>query len=530
MQGSTQKNKKARAAWPGYRRGRVGLQAEDARPSLLQPQVMPTAKPVSIEPRLKAQALPEKDDHRFFDRWMLDWARELGERAVKIEALQKLADAGRAFAKWRSLRHAVVAERENAEDIQTVASTDSKVKKAEDEVTRCEARAVAEDRRAADYDREAKAATKARTALPPALRGSKTDVALVLLGNVVVFAVDLVVLHLALGLTTGSNREHWITAATMGAGAVLIGDVLGWLAAVGTIRADGTFRRPSWHFMVLVAVLSAAALWFFANLGTFRAESLQELARRDGLHIANPGFFTIGQALFFAGSALLCFSYSARRNGRELLRHQEERQTQRDVHRAKAEAFRHKAEQARQLADDAPIRRDVAIARVHSRAQIAEAEAKLDLQQGEYLAELGEPEYLKHRADVEVGTRYWRIVEESRTALSQAVKKSDPARAALAALLTAAAVFIVAGSLVAASLSGFVVAVALIRGARGHGSSETGEQIVKRDLARAFRAEIAASSTEGGRASDIDRLVPLASNGHDESITPDDLQKAVSDE
>ncbi len=161
--------------------------SEDPRPSTLRPQVMPTAEIPSMSPRIREQALPEKKDGRFFDRWVVDKARGLGARAVKRTVLVKLREVVRAFAEWRSLRHAPAAERESVSDREIVASATATIQKAKTEAVRLDADAKDVERKAARRAAEAEEAEKAHSALPPALRGSKDwDIALTVLANLVV--------------------------------------------------------------------------------------------------------------------------------------------------------------------------------------------------------------------------------------------------------------------------------------------------------------------------------------------------------
>jgi hypothetical protein len=523
---------RGRRAPGGPSRTEAFREPEDIRPSLLRPEVMPAAKAVSVEPRLRQQAIPEKTDTRFRDLWARDLARALGERAVRREIIrERLVPAIRGLAEWSALRHEVDAERESVDDHQEVATAEAKIKEADSETKRRDAEAEEEAQKAERYEQEAKVAAERRTALRPALRGSWWDWALLLLGNAVVLAVDVFVLHLGLALTIGSNGEHWITALLMGAGAVVVCDVLAWIAAAGTIRADDTFKHPPWQVLAAIAALSAVAVWFFVDLGDFRGASLQAQAHRDGLQIANPSFFTLGQVLFLIGAAVLCFSYFARRPGRELLRRQRETRKQCDIHLENVKRLHREAEEVRRVAAEVPVRRDAAAARIKARGRIAKAAAQLDRQEGVYQGDWVVVESEVPRADVEIGRHYWFVNGESQAETrTRATDRIKPVRIGLPALLASAATLIVAGSLAAAAITGLAVAAALILGARGRGASETDERVVKRDLARAFKAEIEPTSTGGGRASDIDRLVPLASNGHHESITPDELRKAVSDE
>lgn len=497
---------------------------EDPRPSLLRPEVMPTAEHVAVEPRLREQALPEKHDHRFFDRWALDWAQELGERAVKREMLVKLGEAIRAFAKWRGLGHRVAAEQESVKDRQTVASTEATVERATDEATRHKANAEAEERKASEYDREARAAAAERSELPPALRGAAHDVLILIGVNFVLFVVDLLVLRLGLGLTPGKPGEHWVTAAAMGAGAVLVADALGLLGALGTIHRDNTFKRPSWPVIGVGAVLLILTVWFFASLGDFRGESIQRLAEKSGARIADPRFFTLAQITFFLGSAFWCFAYFARWNGRELLARQRKAEAKRDAHLTEAKALRGKAEQAMQRAAEARINSAKADARIESRTKIAAAAADRDNQQGDYLVPLTEPKYANARTPVETGVHYWYTDQSTTSRALYAIRLARPGRAGGAALLAAVVAFATTGNVVVAALAGIAVGVAMLFAARPRSASEASETTQRR---LAFRADVAAAS----RVSDIDGLVPLfQSNGKHRTIEPDELRTVVDHE
>ena len=329
---------------------------------------------------------------------------------------KRLIPAIRGLAKWSALRHDVEAERESVDDHQEVATAEAKIRQADGEAERRDAEAADKAQKAEGYEQEAKAAAERCAALRPALRGSGWDWwLLVLLGNAVVLAVDVFVFHLGLGLTIGGDTEHWATALLMGAGVVVACDVLAWISAAGTIRPDGTFKPPPWLALVPVAVLSTVAIWFFVNLGVFRAESLQALGRQDGLRIASPEFFTLGQVLFFVATAALGFAYFARRPGRELLQRQQAAQRLRDTHLANAERLRREAENARRVAAEVPVRRDAAAARIKARGRIARAAAQLDRQEGVYQGDWVVVESEVPRADVEIGRHYWFVNGESQT-------------------------------------------------------------------------------------------------------------------
>lgn len=481
---------------------------EDTRPSALRPQVMPTAEIPSMSPRLREQVLPEKGDHRFFDRWVVDKARQLGARAVRRSVLEKLRRVVHAFAEWRSLRYAPAAERDSIPDRVIVASERETIQKAEGEHVRLSARADAVELEAKRHREQAERAEGERAALPPALRGTKDlDLVLVTIANLVVLAVDVFIIHIALELVPGSDREHWITAITMGGGAVVVGDVLGWMAAAGSIRKDGVLGRPGNPVIVGVSGLLAVAVVFFVLLGRFREKSLDSLSHR-GPHLGNTTFFTLAQILFLLGAAVACFAYMARRAGRELLETQRTAREKCDSLSAEARALRGQAERARQVAEETPARCREAKARIVSREKIAAGEAKMDLKQGRYLESLVDPEYMAERADVESGVRFWQFERGQRlTGLPVALRY---AAIAAGALVAGGVAFWIARDPIAPILVTIIVGLGLVYAFGGDRNRQQGEGRDRPDPYQRYVAEMVASARTGSdRSTDIERLVPF---------------------
>jgi hypothetical protein len=479
--------------------------AEDPRPTALQPQAMPTAEVPSMSPRLREQALPEKEDDRFFDRWAVDKARELGARAVKRSALAKLREAVRGFAEWRSLRHGPAAERANVSDRELVASTDATIVKAEAEARRLNTEADRLEDKAGEADQEVEALGERLLRFAPALRGSDWDFNLVLLANAVVFGVDIFIIHLSLGLIPGSAREYWLTALAMGAGAVVVGDVLGWVAAAGSIRKDGSIGRPSRPSIAVAAGLLILAVWFFVELGDFREDGILALARQDGVRLGNPTFFTIAQILFVLAAAAACFAYVARRHGREAHAQYLEAVGERDAHRKQLRSLRERAERARRVAAEAPALRKAAQERIRARERIAAGDAEQDIKQGEYLQSLIEPEYMRERADVESGVRYWQVESDDEFGRSEWLLIGA---AVAATLFSGGLAFLVVHSVFAAVVTGAIVAGAFALASGRRDSDEEGAP--KRERRRRYVAQMVAAVRNGkDRAGDIERLVPI---------------------
>ncbi|HEX5711862.1 MAG TPA: hypothetical protein VFX85_00955 [Solirubrobacterales bacterium] len=481
---------------------------EDPRPDALRPQEIPTAKMEPVSPRVREQALPEKDDDRFFDRWVVDKARGLGARAVKRGELEKLREATGGFAKWRSMRHKPAAAQATIEDRALVAATGETIKEARAKAERLSREAeiaVAKEKVCAA---ETETLKKERSALPPALRGLKLDMGWLAGANVVIFAVDIFIIHLALGRIPGNPRDYWLTAITMGAGAVVIGDVLGWIGAAGAVRKDGRIGRPGRPAIFAVAAILALAVWFFIELGEFRAEALIKIEDRTGVELGDPTFFTIAQILFLLGAAASSFSYVARSHGRDLLARHITAEQQRKTHDGDAIRLRGQAEQAHATAVAAPRRRDEANERIKARERIAEEQAKRDVQQGAYLEALIDPEYARERADVESGVRFWQL-----QAWSGGGEMPTPLRWALGVVAT-----LLGGGIayaVTVSLPGAVVIAVIVAGAyalmtaRG-GAEDEDAEARERERHQRYIAKLLTEVRYGDeRATDIERLEPF---------------------
>lgn len=514
----------------------AGPSSEDPRPQDLRPQRIPTAELKPISPRVREQALPEKCDDRFFDRWAVDKARDLGARAVKRGGLDKLRKAVGAFAEWRSLRHAPAAERASMEDRALIASTPALIEKAKAEAQRLDREAATVEEKAVKLDREVEAAEARISDLRPALRGSAWDFVLILLANVVVFAVDIFIIHSALGRIPGDEQEYWLTAITMGAGAVVIGDVLGWMAAAGTVRRGGVVERPNRLTIGAVAALLILSVWFFVELGDFREFSLAALAAKEDVAIGKPAFFTIAQVVFLLAAAASCFAYVARRTGRELVDRRIGLAKDRDSRWKEVKSLRAQAEQARRTAAEAPAKRKAAEERIKSRERIAAGDAELDLKQGEYLENLIDPEYLRERADVESGARFWQLEGEGQPSASLSLALRVGA-AIGAGLVGGAIAFWVIGTILATVLTGLIVTGAFAMASFGRDGDEAGEG------PRRFIAQFTAAARKGSdRATDIETLVPVPSpeaesgdhangngngNGHGKRPTQAELAEAI---
>ena len=482
--------------------------AEDPQPSALRPQAMPTAEVPSMSPRIREQALPEKEDDRFFDRWVVDKARDLGARAVRRAALEKLKEAVDAFAQWRSLRHGPAAERENMNDRALVASTPARIKRAEAEADRLGKAADEVEERAGRCEVEMQETAEDLSGFRPALRGTDWDLLILLLANAVVFAVDIFIIHAALGRIPGNDREYWLTAITMGAGAVVVGDALGWMAGAGAIRKDGSIGRPGRSTVAAVAGLLILSIWFFVELGDFREFAIVAEARDNGVNLKDPSFFTIAQTVFLLASAVSCFAYVARRTGRGLLRQRLDLQKERDDYRAEAKTLREGVEQARRVAAKAPVLCEQAKKRIAARDRIAKGDAEHDLKQGEYLKALVDPEYMRERADVESGVRYWQFErgsEPDRTVLLDFVP------AVVASLAAGGIAFWVVDSLFAAVITSAIVALAFFVTGDWDSAEEDGDEpVLERERQRKYIARLVASARKGkDRAGDIEGLVPF---------------------
>lgn len=480
---------------------------EDPRPSVLRPQAMPTAEVPSMTPRLREQALPEKGDDRFFDRWAVDKARDLGARAVRRPALEKLREAVSAFAEWRSLRHGPAVERENMADRSLVASTPAKIVKAKEEAERLSASADEAKEKADRHEAQVQEAAEEISSLRPALRGTEWDILILLLANVVVFVVDIFIIHAALGRIPGNEQEYWLTAIVMGAGAVVVGDVLGWIAGVGAIRKDGSIGRPGKPAIAAIAGLLILSVWFFVKLGDFREFAIVAEAKSNGVLLEDPTFFTSAQILFLLAAAVVCFSYVARRNGRELLRWHQDLRDELDGYRTEVKSLRRLAEQARLTAAEAPVLCMQAEERIAARERIAKGAAEHDRKQGAYLKTLVVSEYMKERADVESGVRYWQFEQPGQASGSTILLRLAPA--VVGTLAAGGIAFWVVGSLFAAIASAAIVALAFFV-AGGRDGSDEEEIALESQRQQKYIAQLVASARKGGeRAGDIERLVPF---------------------
>jgi hypothetical protein len=389
----------------------------NGKPTMLQPEALAKAKEIEVDPVVREQGLPEKQDDRFMDRWTLDWARDMGERVVRRLGLRRLQEGTEDFGEWRAQGHEVRRRQEDSADKVEIATSDAHIAEQKRRAEVGEARATLNEDRADGYAEKAKSAEEGRMALSPALRGSRADIYLLTVASVVLFAVDILILHQALGLVTGSDWEHWLTAGLLGAGIVVIGEIVGWAAAAAVVRGRGKFEVPAEKVAIAIALIVLMTILFFVALGIFRADSLSELAKIDGLPTSSPGFFTLAQILFFVGAAASCFSYIARTDGRLLLNQFKEAVKDEKERRDEAIKYRDEAEQAHRAVGEAPIRRKAAEARLASREALVAAQAQRDRQQAKYLKPLLEVEYLTRRAEVESGLRYWTFARGRQVAL-----------------------------------------------------------------------------------------------------------------
>jgi hypothetical protein len=498
-----------------------GNSFEEARPWTFRPEEMPRAEPMEVKPLIREQAFPEKDDGRFFDRWVMDWAEALGSRAVKWRGLEKLGEGVLKFARWRSLRHEANAERESQEDRQTIASTQARIEKAEGEVTQLELRARSEEQEVEHWRVKADESAEQRAELRPALRGAKWwDLILCAIAQIVILTVDLFVFHRSLGQIPGSDGEHWGTAGSMGAGAVVVGDILGWLAAAGTVRSKGGFSRPRRPVVIAIAAILIIAVWFFADLGSFREHALSVLRDEGEKQIGKPSFFTLAQILFLLGAASSFFAYLARREGRDLLKRQSSAEVQRNKAREAVVQLRNQLAAAARAIGEAPVLREAAMARLESRAKEAEANAALDLEQGAYLYDLIVPAYMRARANVEIGAYHWVANGHTRPSGHGSWWLSMRARLVAAGLATlalaGAAFFIAQHSVAAAIFTAVIVAAALaLTGLGSETPSGDDEDDGRADIFTAkFPPPTPPSYDE--RATDIVGLEQLSTNGHGE--------------
>lgn len=484
-------------------------ESRNGQATMLRPEAMGKAKDVQVDPVVREQGLPEKDDHRFMDRWTLDWARDLGERVVRRLGLKRLQEGTEGFGEWRALGHEVRRRQEDTEDKVEIATSDSRVTTEAEHVEIFEAREKLEEDRADGYEIKAKAAEETRTGLTPAMRGGRADVYLLVAASAVLFAVDILILHQAFGLLTGADWEHWGTAGLIGAGVVVIGEVVGWALAAAMVRERGTFKAPAEKVAIAISLVVLLTVLFFVSLGIFRADSLDQLAELDKVPVASPGFFTLAQILFFIGAAACCFSYIARADGRLLLAQLKEALEKEKDHRRKAADNRVKADQARREVGQAPIRRQAAEARLASREKVAEAQAKRDRQQARYLKPLLEAEYLSRRAEVESGLRYWTFVRSQVTLRLRSLAWILHPGLTFA-LLTAVVAYIAMDSVAIAGTAGFSVLLAiwigrLVSGGT-HESAPASEAKVSEE---AYVADVRSAPLpqESDQATEIERLV-----------------------
>jgi hypothetical protein len=482
-----------------------GSSRENSEPFALRPQEMSRAEGEPQPPRPREQALPEKDDDRFFDRWVVDKARILGSRAVRPPAVSQLKKAVRGFAEWRSLRHRPAAEQQSLSDRALVAATDEKIKNAQAEAEQLAANAQAAEREAAKRAREAEIADEKLMELPPAMRGSSWDFLLTLFANGVVFGVDIFVIRVALERIPGSPEEQWFTALLLGGGAVVVGDVLGWMAAAGSIRRDGRLRRPSPTSIAFITIILVLAVWFFGQLGDFREFGLQAAAKHDGTKLGNPTFFTIAQILFLLSAAVVCFAYVGRRAGRELMIVRQSALDEEGNCTREATKLRDEAQAAERVAAEAPALRAAAEERIRSRERIAEGKIEHDLKQGEYLENLVDPEYMRERAGVESGINFWQFLHDQSSWSTQGgnvlLLRILPAAATLAA---AGAAYLIVDSALIAIVTAMIVAVAFAVALWGKAREQ-----VREDGSRRYVAEmLEAARSRRERATDIERLVP----------------------
>jgi hypothetical protein len=472
---------------------------EHVNPAALRPQEIPRVEGEPLPPRPREQALPEKDDDRFFDRWVVDKARVLGGRAVKQPALEKLKQTVRSFAEWRSLRHAPAAEHRSQSDKELVASTPERINNLQARADRFEAKAEETKREATRHEAEVDEKAGMRDELRPALRGSGADLPLVVFANLTVFGVDFYIIQVALETLPGTAETHRFTAAMLGAGAVVVGDILGWMAAASSFRRDGSLQRPRPAAIAFVTSLLILAVWFFGELGEFREAGLKAAENR-GAVFGDPTFFTLAQILFLIASAVSSFAYIGRRTGRELHASHAVAAKQLKELQAKVESLQTDARDARQAAAEAPALCLEAEERIRSREKIAVGEAQRDLKQGEYLESLVVPEYMRERAAVESGIYRWLFGdEEEQSRLGQL----GPAAAIITTLAAGGITYWVVGSALISIVTGVIVAAAIALAL-----ASRNEDGVERGHPWKAIAEMVPSARKGSeRATDIERLV-----------------------
>jgi hypothetical protein len=502
---------------------------EDASPIELQAQEVPRAEGEPLPPRPREQALPEKDDDRFFDRWVVDKARILGGRAVRQPALDKLRQTIRTFAEWRSLRHETDAETANQQDKALVAATPERIKNLEAEAARLNAQADERDRQTKQQEAKVEEAAEKIADLQPALRGSAGDRALLGVSNAVVFGVDFYVIQVALETIPGGADQRRFTAAMLGLGAVLVGDILGWMAAVGTFRRDGSIQRPRPAAIATVAGLLILSIWFFGELGAFREFGLRA-AEESGPKFGSPTFFTVAQILFLIGASVASFGYFGRRTGRELNGAHEAAVAGRNQLKGEVDELRAEAEAALRAATAAPALRLAAEERIRSRERIAAGKAKHDLKQGEYLENLVVPEYMRERAAVESGIYRWKFGAEGR---EQSLSLLGLVPAIILTLAAGGIAYWVVASVLISVVTAAIVAAAFalaVSGKNEQHPARQGWQYVAQLFPSARKPE--------ERASDIERLVAEGAedapqnggsngNGRGKRVTKEELLERI---
>jgi hypothetical protein len=500
-----------------------GNPSEDPRPMELRPQEMSKAESIEMKPRIREQALPEKDDDRFFDRWVVDKARILGGRAVRQPALEKLKQTVRSFAEWRSLRHGPDAERQSLSDKALVASAPERIKELEAEAARLDARVGETEREAGGQQREVEEMAEGIADLRPALRGSRADFPLVLASNVAVFGVDFYVIQVALETIPGTADQRRLTAAMLGAGAVLVGDLLGWIAAAGSFRRDGSIQRPRPAVIAAVASLLILAVWFFGELGDFREFGL-DAAKETGPNFGSPTFFTFAQILFLIGSAVASFAYAGRRTGRELWAFHQAAVAKLDELKGEVKTLKDRASKARREAAETPGLCLAAEERIRSREQIADGLARKDLKQGKYLESLIVPEYMSERAAVESGIYRWQFGDEGEV---RSLSLLGFVPAVVATLAAGGVAYWVVSSALISIVTGVIVAGAYalaIAWANGEASERKHWEYV---------AQLIPSARKGNeRATDIEALVPTeeAETTQNESANGNGRRKGATKE
>jgi hypothetical protein len=480
----------------------------NGRPETLRPEALAKAKEIEVEPVVREQLIPEKGDHRFMDRWPLVWARTLGERVIRARGLERLQQGVGELGEWRALSNEVKLREHGIEDAVDIATAESRVEAEKGRAERCNERAKVEDDVADGFKEVAENADAERMQLVPALRGAAFDAWLWVIAQFVLLTVDVFVLHQALELTPGTDLEHWLTSSLIGAGVVVVGDVLGWGFGASMIKHKGVVEAPRERAAMPLVLVTLLAIWFFVALGTFRGESLETLAKLDELTIPRPGFFALAQILFFVGSAGACFSFIARQEGRRFLRLGKEAAAEERKYRGKANQLREQAEQALKAVGEAPIRRKAAEARRAERQAAAEAQAKMDRQQAKYLKPLLETEYLARRGEVESGLRYWTLEQTRRITTRVELLGWILHPGLTLSVLAAAAVWVATHNGAVAGTVGLSVLVAMAM-VRMFATPASSPELEPNAEPTDFFAEVreGALPEDDSRASEIERLV-----------------------